>query len=855
MTRDYLSEPRTLRLLRIGAAALILGLAPPAIATDFRPGAALAAAAHPAMIAWFLALTALLAAPAFAVGRTTPTRIALFAALAATSGIAATQLWAAGWAPLAGGYRASIAAGHPAGAAIEAVLAAPGAAEALAHLAGVAIAALGGFAALATDLFTPLAPTERERRDHARAGAWISPGTIKHLGRARSGLPLGYHRARPLRYAPDERAGLPGGHHLVLAGTRAGKGTRAIIPAILDWQGPVAVLDIKGEAARACARHRRERGQEVHVLDPFGVTGIASASFNPLDAIRRDSAGAPRFGRDLPAILDGLVRREGPADGGGDHWDEMAHSLLGAAIRVVATGPDEAARTLVTVRETLFGGRSLKEVLEEWHADARVDPAARLAAATVLQAGDREFGTIQTTTSRALSWLDADEMRASVSKSSFGLDAVLDGRADLFLVMPLEMLRTHDAWLRLTVNLLLATASRREAPPKRPLLLVLDEFVRLGRLGEIENIATVGAGLGIETLFIAQDIGQVRAVYGPAADTIAAACVTKRLFGVRDPDTADWTVRMLDEVTRLAGQHRPGKGALDPLERSFSEQRATLLTPGEMMNMPPTEALLLIGAQGALPIQTRPYYADPAYDGRWDATLPEGKQARPLSGPHIALRRRLRPLKPFLLRLHNFIRHLLHAIFFSAVAAIAGAGFMILATLPDRAASLTEQALLGALFGICALAIASILPDAWRAIWRARRARKTPRDSPAKPAAHEPDNEPADPQNAADPNTPPDTPPDGARSADVPATDTSGIHAITPAAIRTALRQGPQEPALSAREIARRAGLAEAFDVLSRADQVRLRRAMREEGWLRDDTSQIWYPPPETAPADPTDET
>jgi type IV secretion system protein VirD4 len=76
-----------------------------------------------------------------------------------------------------------------------------------------------------------------------------------------------------------------------------------IIPNLLDYPGSVICIDPKGENARITARHRARFGS-VHVLDPFGVTGIASAAFNPLD--RLDPAGLD-LADDAMTLADALV--------------------------------------------------------------------------------------------------------------------------------------------------------------------------------------------------------------------------------------------------------------------------------------------------------------------------------------------------------------------------------------------------------------------------------------------------------------------------------------------------------------------------------------------------------------------
>lgn len=73
-----------------------------------------------------------------------------------------------------------------------------------------------------------------------------------------------------------------------MAPTRTGKGVGAIIPNLLTADRSVICIDPKGENAKIAGRARKSFGP-VHVLDPFGVTGLPSAAFNPLDGL--DVAG------------------------------------------------------------------------------------------------------------------------------------------------------------------------------------------------------------------------------------------------------------------------------------------------------------------------------------------------------------------------------------------------------------------------------------------------------------------------------------------------------------------------------------------------------------------------------------
>jgi type IV secretion system protein VirD4 len=70
---------------------------------------------------------------------------------------------------------------------------------------------------------------------------------------------------------------MPAPHLLTIAPARQGR--RHHHPQSARLSVRVVCIDPKGENARIAARQRGKFGA-VHVLDPFGVTGLASAAFN-----------------------------------------------------------------------------------------------------------------------------------------------------------------------------------------------------------------------------------------------------------------------------------------------------------------------------------------------------------------------------------------------------------------------------------------------------------------------------------------------------------------------------------------------------------------------------------------------
>lgn len=455
--------------------------------------------------------------------------------------------------------------------------------------------------------------TDRRAKGGPWTAAWMPPRQVAELAANRTGLPLARHQGRILRYRKDERRGWRGGHHAVISGTRGGKGLSAVIPALLEHEGPVVCLDMKGENFAITHRHRQSLGRPVAVLNPFGVIEPSKHRFNPLDYVRLEE-----LSRDVDLLADGLVR---PEEGDGAHFAEMARQLVAAAIEVVVTQEEPEKRTLVMVADLLLSG-GLQATLQAWAANEDlVGRRPAQVAATILRTGDRERGSIQSAVSKAFAWMASDAMRRFLSGSSFKLDWLLDDKLDLFIVVPLDQVEKQAVFMRLFVNLVLGTVVRQDGRRKveAPILLVLDEFVRMGRMEQIMNVANLGAGLGVEALFVTQDIGQLQKAYGRHdADSILGACITKRVFNIGDIGTAEWVVRHMGEGTVYAQQVRERRTPTKGRDLSYAEQRRPLMTPGEVTGMASDEVLVLIGGHAPLRAKQNRYFDAKAYKGLWD---------------------------------------------------------------------------------------------------------------------------------------------------------------------------------------------------------------------------------------------
>jgi type IV secretion system protein VirD4 len=401
-------------------------------------------------------------------------------------------------------------------------------------------------------------------------------------------------------------------HLLTIAPTRTGKGVGTIIPNLLDYPGSVICIDPKGENARITARHRGNFGP-VHVLDPFGVTGLPGAAFNPLDRI--DPAGLD-LADDCMTLADALVY-DAPDEAGEAHWNEEAKALIAGIILSIVTSEAPATRNLATLRDRLtLAPQAFTAQLEAMQAQGGL--AAR-AANRHLGKSDREAAGVLSAAQRHTHFLDSPRMTAVLGRSDFSFADVKAKPTSIYLVLPPDRLATYARWLRLMLAQGLTDLARAPASTAKPVLFLLDEFAALGRLEPVERAMGLMAGYGIQLWPILQDVHQLRATYERRAGTFLSNAGVLQVFGVNDHDSAKLVSDLLGQETVV---FETMSRALDAEESglSFGTQHVArpLLTPDEVRAMPANLELLFLAGQRPIVATKLAYYADREFAGKFD---------------------------------------------------------------------------------------------------------------------------------------------------------------------------------------------------------------------------------------------
>jgi type IV secretion system protein VirD4 len=478
---------------------------------------------------------------------------------------------------------------------------------------GAMIAASGGFASIAVAIAMSV-HRAREAKNVVTYGSarWATPEEVDAAGLlGPDGVVLGILQERYLRHDGPE-------HVLCFAPTRSGKGVGLVVPTLLTWPGSVIVHDIKGENWSLTAGWRARFGR-VLLLDP---TNAASSAYNPLLEVRRGPAEV----RDVQNVADILVDPEGALERR-NHWEKTSHSLLVGSILHVLYA--EADKTLAGVANFLSDPKrpietTLRAMMTTRHlGEAGPHPVVASTARELLNKSENERSGVLST---AMSFLGLyrDPVVAQVTRRCDWRIADLvtaEKPATLYLVVPPSDISRTKPLVRLVLNQIgrRLTEELESKQRRHRLLLMLDEFPALGRLDFFESALAFMAGYGLKSFLIAQSLNQIEKAYGPN-NAILDNCHVRVSFATNDERTAKRVSDALGTATEMRAMKNYAGHRLSPwlghLMVSRQETARALLTPGEVMQLPHTDEIILVSGLPPIRAKKARYYEDRRLDGR-----------------------------------------------------------------------------------------------------------------------------------------------------------------------------------------------------------------------------------------------
>ena len=478
---------------------------------------------------------------------------------------------------------------------------------------GGAIAGSSGMVAVAVAIAMSVWRSRQARLVTTYGSArWANAHDIRKAGLTQpEGVFLGQHDRQYLRHEGPE-------HVLTFAPTRSGKGVGLVVPTLLSWPASAVIHDIKGENWQITAGWRSRFS---HCL-LFNPTDAKSAAYNPLLEVRR---GAHEV-RDVQNIADILVDPEGALEKR-NHWEKTSHALLvGAILHVLYAGED---KTLRGVANFLSDPASPFELtlhrMMTTPPGEGPHPVVASAAREVLNKSDNERSGVLSTAMSFLGLYRDPTVAEVTSRCDWRIADLIAAEhpVSLYLVVPPSDISRTKPLIRLILNQIgrrlpnrwtaatasnaaTAAADARRVPGPGSARLLRDSLGLHGGLRhpQLPHRAVTQPdrqGVWTEPFHSRQLPRQVT-------------------FATNDERTAKRISETLGTATELRAQRNYAGHRLAPwlghLMVSRQETARPLLTPGEVMQLPPDDAVVMVSSMAPIKARKLRYYADANFKQR-----------------------------------------------------------------------------------------------------------------------------------------------------------------------------------------------------------------------------------------------
>lgn len=423
---------------------------------------------------------------------------------------------------------------------------------------------------------------------------------------------------------------LPGSEHVVCyARSRSGKTAGIAMPNAFAWGGSLFCLDVKGEIFQATAGYRAEElGQQVIALDP-AARDFRTHRWNPLAVIDRKSVDRFDMIRRMSYSLWPDATAVGSASSNADRfWDPAGRSAWEGVTTLVAESPELPFHMTEILRlfTSADSHERLAQMIEERRKREDQPPYSRTAVDQVsdfLRGEMQQVEGIRKTVSTKLApWFSPRLQAATAASDDFDLRQLRRQPMSIYLTVSPGNIPRMRPFVTLLLEQLIALNSdvlpEHDPSIRHQALLLLDEFLRVGRVVEVAEAGQYLAGYGLRMLMIVQDKPQLAARYGEdAMQDIFSNVGAEIVFGVNDlKTTTELSERIGFNTVPVATENKPRFWGAFQWQRqttATAPNRRAAMLPQEIARLPQDEMIVL--RAGVMPARLRKlrWYDDPYF--------------------------------------------------------------------------------------------------------------------------------------------------------------------------------------------------------------------------------------------------
>lgn len=385
------------------------------------------------------------------------------------------------------------------------------------------------------------------------------------------------------------------GHVLVVGGAGSGKSSCIAIPTLWAWKGSVFAIDIKKELY---AKTKEQRSNEIKVFDP---TDRTANGFNPYYLLEHTDDIYSEAKALAIAIIPLTASENNP------YFIQAAQSMLTGFILYYHSLECSFSQTMLELKSRPIQTQ-IAEVMEHGN------PKAKMELNQFDGMDEKTLSNIYSTLSNAITtFATNDDLQYALNgeQDCITPQDLEDGK-DIYICIPEHKLEQWKTLLAMMVNQFLKAFERRADGNKEPILFLIDEFARLGKVETVANGLATLRSKNIHIALFVQSKSQLNAIYGnDVAEIIADNCSYKAILKASEPTTQEWCSKLVGTYEQQKVSQSKNKD-----EFGFNKGAGTSTTIEDKRIIKPEEFAYLndivcLFPTGYLRVDKAPYYEIP----------------------------------------------------------------------------------------------------------------------------------------------------------------------------------------------------------------------------------------------------
>lgn len=323
------------------------------------------------------------------------------------------------------------------------------------------------------------------------------------------------------------------GHILVVGGAGSGKTSGIAIPSLMSWKDRVFAIDIKGELYQKTKSKR-----DINKIKVFNPTDRNAYGYDPFYMLRNTSDISSEARQLALAICPMGPETKDP------FWIKSAQNLLTGLLLYYFLQDMNFSETVQEIKKVPVQ-QQIAHIMSD-----NENPRNNLAQMELAQF----VGLNEKTLSGIFTELSN---RISIFATNMDLQEALSGKGkcitpkdledyDIYCCIPEHKLEEWKDLLGMMCNQFLKSFERRSEDNQTPILFLIDEFPRLGKIEAISNGLATLRSKKIHIALFVQSKAQLNVNYGKdMAEVITDNCSYKAILKASEPTTQEWCSKLV----------------------------------------------------------------------------------------------------------------------------------------------------------------------------------------------------------------------------------------------------------------------------------------------------------------------